>query len=68
MHLWLFPLFFSPFFRLHAAGEAVFVVDTGGPFDMARTQSKFIALFLAVNKSSLHPEISSCQNESAIIS
>lgn len=30
-------------------------------FDMAITPSKFTALFLAVNKSSLHPEISSCQ-------
>lgn len=33
MHLWLFPLFFSPFFRLHAAEEALFVVDTGGPYE-----------------------------------
>ena len=29
-------------------------------FDIEITASKFIELFLAVNKSSLHPEISSC--------
>lgn len=32
-HLWLLLLFFSPFFRLNAAEEALFVVDTGGPYE-----------------------------------
>lgn len=35
-------------------------------FDNEITPSKFIALFLAVNKSSLHPEISSCNIETGI--
>lgn len=30
--------------------------------DIEMTPSKFNALFLAVNKSSLHPEISSCKH------
>lgn len=38
-------------------------------FDIAITPSKFIALFLAVNKSSAHPEISSYQkSDSSFIS
>jgi len=32
-------------------------------FDIAITPSKLIALFLAVNKSSAHPEISSCKGQ-----
>lgn len=31
--LWLFITFFSPFFLLDAAEEALLVVDTGGPYD-----------------------------------
>lgn len=51
-----FPLILSPFLRFTEAAEAV--VTIGGPFDIEMTPSKFIALFLAVNKSSFHPEIS----------
>lgn len=36
-------------------------MEKGTTFDRAITPSKLIALFLAVNKSSAHPEMSSCQ-------
>nr|GMD84662.1 hypothetical protein Iba_chr14aCG16880 [Ipomoea batatas] len=48
-------LLFSPFLRFDESEE----LTTGGPWNIEITPSKFMALFLAVNKSSLHPEISS---------